>query len=116
MKWTDVEQYNYELPEELIRTQGVEPRDEARLFVYDTKTDTVAYDTFRNLAKYLPEESLLVLNNTRVLPARLWLRKETGGKIEVFVLLNQIIEVGPQYRIPVLVDRKVVVGQKLLFV
>ena len=115
MKWTDVEQYNYELPEELIRTQGVEPRDEARLFVYDTKTDTVTYDTFRNLAKYLPEESLLVLNNTRVLPARLWLRKETGGKIEVFVLLNQIIEVGPQYRIPVLVDRKVVVGQKLLF-
>ncbi len=115
MKWTDVEQYNYELPEELIRTQGVEPRDEARLFVYDTKADTVTYDTFKNLAKYLPEESLLVLNNTRVLPARLWLRKVTGGKIEVFVLLNQILEDGPRVKIPVLVDRKVVVGQKLLF-
>ena len=51
MKWTDVEQYNYELPEELVRTQGVEPRDDARLFVYDTKSDTVTYDTFKNLAK-----------------------------------------------------------------
>jgi S-adenosylmethionine:tRNA ribosyltransferase-isomerase len=112
MRWTDVEQYNYELPEELIRTQGVEPRDAARLFVYDTKTDTVTYDTFKNLAKYLPEESLLVLNNTRVLPARLWLRKETGGKIEVFVLLNQLSD---EEKIPVLVDRKVVVGQRLLF-
>jgi S-adenosylmethionine:tRNA ribosyltransferase-isomerase len=130
MKWTDVEQYNYELPDELIRTQGVEPRDDARLFVYDTKTNTVTLDVFKNLAKYLPEESLLVLNNTRVLPARLWLRKETvptrnntrsvlgGGKIEVFVLLNQLCEVRPhrnQEEIPVLVDRKVVVGQKLLF-
>lgn len=115
MRWEDVEQYNYELPEELIRTQGVEPRDMARLFVYDTKTDTVTLDAFKNLAEYLPEHSLMVLNNTRVLPARLWLRKETGGKIEVFVLLNQIIEASPQYRIPVLVDRKVVVGQQLLF-
>ncbi|MCW1888326.1 MAG: tRNA preQ1(34) S-adenosylmethionine ribosyltransferase-isomerase QueA [Candidatus Moranbacteria bacterium] len=115
MKWADVEKYHYELPQELIRTEGVEPRDSARLFVYDTKTDTVTLDVFKNLAKYLPEESLLVLNNTRVLPARLWLQKETGGKIEVFVLLNQIIEAGPQYKIPVLVDRKVVIGQKLLF-
>lgn len=112
MKWEDVEQYDYELPEGLIRTQGVEPRDMARLFVYDTKTDTVTLDIFSNLSKYLPEQSLLVLNDTRVLPARLWLRKETGGKIEVFVLLNQLVD---EERIPVLVDRKVIVGQTLLF-
>jgi S-adenosylmethionine:tRNA ribosyltransferase-isomerase len=112
MKWEDVAQYDYELPSELIRTQGVEPRDSARLFVYDTKTDTVTLDTFQNLAKYLPADSLMVLNETRVLPARLWLKKESGGKIEVFVLLNQLTDVEG---IPVLVDRKVTVGQKLLF-
>jgi S-adenosylmethionine:tRNA ribosyltransferase-isomerase len=115
MKYEEVEQYDYTLPKELIRTQGVEPRDEARLFIYDTKTDTVTLDVFKNLAQHLPTDSLMVLNETRVLPARLWLRKETGGKIEVFVLLNQIIEDGLQYKIPVLVDRKVVVGQKLYF-
>jgi len=108
----DLELYNYTLPEELIRKEGVEPRDSARLFVYDTATDTVTFDTFRNLAKYLPEESLMMLNNTKVLPARLWLKKETGGKIEVFVLANEIED---ENHIPVLVDRKTEVGQKLLF-
>ncbi len=112
MKWQDVERYDYALPKELIRTVGVEPRDSARLFIYDTQTDTVRLDFFQNLVKYLPSDSLVVLNETKVLPARLWLRKETGGKIEVFVLMNQIED---EARIPVLVDRKVVVGQKLLF-
>lgn len=112
MNFSDLKKYHYELPEELIRKTGVEPRDSARLFVYDTKTETVTFDIFRNITKYLPEQSLVVLNNTKVLPARLWLKKETGGKIEVFVLANQIED---ETRIPVLVDRKVSVGQKLFF-
>jgi len=112
MKWQDVEGYDYTLPKELIRTVGVEPRDSARLFVYDTETDTVTLDIFQNLAKYLPSNSLVVLNETKVLPVRLWLRKETSGKIEVFVLMNQIED---ETRIPVLVDRKIVIGQKLWF-
>lgn len=112
MRLEDLERYDYALPPELIRKNGVEPRDSARLFVYDTKTDEIHHDVFSNLAKYLPERSLMVLNETRVVPARLWLRKETGGKIEVFVLVN---EWDGGEEIPVLVDRKVVVGQKLLF-
>ncbi|MEK9174060.1 MAG: tRNA preQ1(34) S-adenosylmethionine ribosyltransferase-isomerase QueA [Patescibacteria group bacterium] len=112
MKWSDVEGYDYVLPKELIRRTGVEPRDEARLFVYDTKSNTVTLDIFQNLVEYLPANSLMVLNDTRVLPARLWLRKVTGGKIEVFVLMNQFED---EARIPVLVDRKVVIGQKLFF-
>jgi S-adenosylmethionine:tRNA ribosyltransferase-isomerase len=104
--------FQYELPEELIRKQGVEPRDSARLFVYDTKTDTITLDTFKNVAEYIPEATTLVMNNTRVVPARLWLTKETGGKIEVFVLMNELED---ETRIPVLVDRKVMVGQKLFF-
>ncbi|MBP7811578.1 MAG: tRNA preQ1(34) S-adenosylmethionine ribosyltransferase-isomerase QueA [Candidatus Moranbacteria bacterium] len=112
MKLTDLNGYEYTLPLELIRRQGVEPRDSARLFVYDTETDTVTFDIFRNLATYLPAQSLVVLNDTRVLPVRLWLTKETGGKIEVFVLMNQRAN---DDQIPVLVDRKVSIGQKLFF-
>lgn len=112
MKFSDLDQYNYVLPPELIRREPLEPRDSARLFVYDTSTDTVCFDTFRNLAEYLPERSLIVLNDTRVRPARLWLKKPTGGKIEVFVLVNEWDGEGP---IPALVDRKISVGDRLSF-
>lgn len=112
MRFEDLEQYEYKLPAELIRKKGVEPRDSARLFVYDTKADTIHHDFFYNLAAYLPERSLMILNETRVVPARLWLKKETGGKIEVFVLAN---EWDGGEEIPLLVDRKCTVGQKLAF-
>lgn len=112
MQFEDLEQYDYALPAELIRKMGVEPRDRARLFVYDTKTNEIFHDMFANITKYLPEQSLMVLNETRVVPARLWLKKETGGKVEVFVLAN---EWDGGMEIPVLVDRKCVIGQKLLF-
>lgn len=116
----DIEQYGYDLPQELIRREGVEPRDSTRLFVYDTATNQVTHTTFRNIALFLPKKSLLVLNDTRVVPARLWLTKETGGKIEVFVLANEFTpERGhgqtSHSEIPVLVDRKCLPGWKLFF-
>lgn len=110
---TDLGRYAYALPPELIRREGAEPRDSARLFVYDTAADQVTHATFRDIASFLPERSLLVLNDTRVVPARLWLTKETGGKIEVFVLAN---EVDPEsVEIPVIVDRRCLPGWKLFF-
>lgn len=112
MTLADLEQYDYTLPPELVRKVPLEPRDSARLFVYDTKTDVITFDTFKNLAKYLPQDSLMVLNDTRVWPARLWLRKQTGGKIEVLVLVN---EWGGDGLIPALVDRKVGIGDQLFF-
>lgn len=112
MRLTDLNRYDYELPERLIRKTPLEPRDSVRLFVYDTETDTITFDTFRNLAQYLPEHSLMVLNDTRVWPARLWLKKSTGGKIEVLVLVN---EWNGKDLIPALVDRKVVIGDELAF-
>ena len=112
MKFSDLDSYDYQLPPELIRREPLEPRDSARLFIYDTTNDTVWFDTFRNLAEYLPKESLMVLNDTRVRPARLWLRKPTGGKIEVFVLVN---EWDGTSLIPALVDRKISIGDRLRF-
>lgn len=112
MYFSDIDRYDYELPSELIRKTPLEPRDSARLFIYDTMTDTIRFDTFRDVAQYLPKKSLLVLNDTRVRPVRLWLRKPTGGKIEVFVLTNEWDGNSP---IPALVDRKVVIGDRLSF-
>ncbi len=112
MQFEDLEGYGYDLPPKLIRREGIEPRDSARLFVYDTATDTIRHDFFFNLAGHLPERSLMILNETRVVPARLWLRKETGGKIETFVLVN---EWDGGSEIPLIVDRKCAVGQNLLF-
>lgn len=113
----DLEKYNYNLPEGLIRKQGIEPRDSARLFVYDTATDTVTHAVFSDLPQFLPTDAVMVLNNTKVVPARLFLKKETGGKIEVFVLANEIdfSAYTTDMEIPVLVDRKCLVGWKLYF-
>ena len=108
-----LDQYDFTLPPELIAKEPVHPRDAARLFVYDTATDTVVCDTFANLGAHLPDKSLLVMNDTKVVPARLWLKKPTGGKIEVLLMMNE-------YRpgdavVKGVVDRKVEVGTVLSF-
>lgn len=74
--------YYYDLPEELIAQTPVEPRDSSRLLVYDRKNDKVEHKIFRNIIDYLKEGDVLVVNNTRVLPARLFGFKDTGAKIE----------------------------------
>ncbi len=102
--------YSYDLPEELIAKRPASPRDSARLFIYDTASDLVTFDLFYNLDKYLPENSLLVLNDTKVVPARVILTKETGGRVEVLFLINEWRGKGP---IPALVNKKIEVGMKL---
>jgi S-adenosylmethionine:tRNA ribosyltransferase-isomerase len=106
--------YFYDLPESLIAKQPAEPRDAARLFVYDTARDEILFDTFSNLGIYLPPKSLLVLNDTKVVPARVILKKETGGKIEVLFLVNEWQQKSGE-PIPTLVDRKITVGARLFF-
>ncbi|MCL5017360.1 MAG: tRNA preQ1(34) S-adenosylmethionine ribosyltransferase-isomerase QueA [Patescibacteria group bacterium] len=67
--------YDYSLPPELIANKPASPRDSAKLLVYKRKTKEIFFDTFKNLGKYLPKNSILVLNDTRVLPARLVVKK-----------------------------------------
>ena len=105
--------YDYNLPKELIADTPKENREDARLFVYNTKTDTVTFAHIRDLPSILPKPSLLVLNNTKVVPARLHLKKETGGKIEVLVLTNELRSA--DVLIPIIVDRKIIIGQKIFF-
>jgi len=78
--------YHYTLPPELIATTPASPRDSARLLIYDRETDRVTFDTFRNIAEYLPRDAVLVFNDTKVFPARMMLKKSTGGKVEALYL------------------------------
>lgn len=83
-KHISISDYNYTLPDERIARFPVEPRDHSRLLVYNRGTITDAH--FHELADYLTPGSLMVMNNTRVIHARLFFRKPTGALIEVFLL------------------------------
>ncbi len=76
----------YDLPEELIAQSPAEPRDSSRLLVYDRAADGVEHKIFGNVIEYLKKGDVLVLNNTKVLPARLYARTENGGAVEVLLL------------------------------
>ncbi|MCX4286784.1 MAG: tRNA preQ1(34) S-adenosylmethionine ribosyltransferase-isomerase QueA [Clostridia bacterium] len=87
MKTSD---FYYDLPQELIAQTPVEPRDCSRLLVYNRKDKTIEHKRFCDIIDYLKKGDVLVVNNTKVLPARIYGRKEsTGGKIE-FLLLKRI--------------------------
>lgn len=80
----------YELPEELIAQHPVEPRDSSRLLVYDRSKKTIQHKHFYDIINFLREDDVLVINNTKVLPVRLYGNKEgTNGKIE-FLLLKRL--------------------------
>ena len=78
--------YDYDLPKELIAKYPVEPRDSCRLMVLNRKDKTIEHRIFRDLGDYLEEGDLLVLNDTKVIPARLKGKKKTGANIEIFLL------------------------------
>jgi S-adenosylmethionine:tRNA ribosyltransferase-isomerase len=89
MKRKEIEQlhitdYDYPLPDERIAKYPLEKRDASKLLFYDD--GIISENIFSNLADYIPSESLMIFNNTRVIHARLLFRKETGAQIEVFCL------------------------------
>jgi len=107
--------FKFELPEGLLAEYPSEQRDEARLMVLDRKTETIEHKLFKDLVDYFDEGDVMVFNNTKVFPARLFGNKEkTGARIEVFLLR----ELNTESRLwDVLVDpaRKIRIGNKLFF-
>ena len=107
--------FNFNLPPELLAEYPAPNRDEARLMVLDRKNKTIEHKMFKDLIDYFDEQDVLVLNNTKVFPARLYGNKEkTGARIEVFLLR----ELNAETRLwDVLVDpaRKIRIGNKLYF-
>ncbi|HEX7724386.1 MAG TPA: tRNA preQ1(34) S-adenosylmethionine ribosyltransferase-isomerase QueA [Candidatus Paceibacterota bacterium] len=108
-----VDDYKYKLPNELIANKPAEPRDAARLMIYSTATDEIVFDTFANISRYLPGGSLLVLNDTKVVPARMPLTKVTGGTVNILFLMN---EWNGGTTIKGLPDRMIVPGEALYLV
>ena len=74
------------MPEELIAQTPAEPRDSSRLLVYDRATGKREHRIFRDIKEYLRPGDVLVVNNTKVLPARLYAYTKNGGKVEVLLL------------------------------
>jgi S-adenosylmethionine:tRNA ribosyltransferase-isomerase len=108
-------QFKFDLPDSLIASTPAENRDEARLMVLDRKTGAIEHKIFKDILGYFDEQDVMILNNTKVFPARMYGNKEkTGATIEVFLLR----ELNNELRLwDVLVDpaRKIRVGNKLYF-
>ena len=108
-------QFEYTLPENLLAEFPSEHRDESRLMVVNRKDGSIEHKMFKDVIDYFGEKDVMVFNNTKVFPARLYGNKEkTGAKIEVFLLR----ELNPETRLwDVLVDpaRKIRIGNKLYF-
>jgi len=77
--------YDFTLPEALIATHPASPRDHAKLLIYERETDTITHDYFYNFEKYIPSNTALIFNDTKVIKARLFGFKSSGGKIELLI-------------------------------
>ena len=106
-------EFFYELPEGLIAQQPLVSRDQARLMVVDRRAKKITHDVFANLEKYLPSQSQIVLNDSKVIPARLFGRREkTGGQVEIF-LLKRLAQ-SNSYRTMIRPLKKLKIGEKIL--
>ncbi|MCS7201899.1 MAG: tRNA preQ1(34) S-adenosylmethionine ribosyltransferase-isomerase QueA [Dictyoglomus sp.] len=104
--------YDYYLPEELIAQEPANPRDSSRLMVISRKTGEISLHIFRDIKNFLRTGDVLVLNDTKVIPARIYGKKETGAKIEV-LLLKKIGE--REYEVLIRPAKRAKIGVKIYF-
>ena len=108
-------QFNFELPEELLADRPSVNRDEARLMVVDRKTGKFEHKLFKDLINYFDESDVMIFNDTKVFPARMYGNKEkTGARIEVF-LLRELNKENLLWDVLVDPARKIRIGNKLYF-
>ena len=107
-----VSDFNYELPLHLIAQHPYDKRDEARLMVLDKTNQTIEHKVFKDVIDYLNPGDCLVINNTKVIPARLYGKKDTGANVE-FLLLKRIE--GDFWEAMVRPGSKLKAGAKVLF-
>ncbi len=105
------EDFNYFLPEELIAQTPVYPRDSSRMLVYDRQKDEITHEHFYDIKKYLKKGDVLVRNNTKVLPARMFGYTANGGKVEVLLLKRLNLT---EWEVLVKPGKKARIGTKLV--
>lgn len=99
--------YDYAFPQELIANAPANPRDSAKLLVFDRETKKTDWATFADIGKFLPSNSVLVLNQTKVIPARLRVTKQTGGTVDILSLGTTAMGMS------VLSNKKLTIGEYL---
>ena len=102
--------YDFTLPKELIATHPAHPRDSAKLLVYNRATDELSHAHFYDLEHFIPQNCALIFNDTKVIKARLFGEKESGGKLEL--LINRALNA---HDIHVFIRGKVKVSTKIIF-
>ena len=108
-------QYGFKLPEELIAMYPAKQRDESKLMVIDRKTGKISHHIFSELIDFFDPYDLMVFNNTKVFPARLYgIKEKTGARIEVF-LLRELSQESKMWDVLVDPARKIRIGNKLFF-
>lgn len=105
------EEFNYHLPQELIAQVPLKHRQDSRLLVYDRQNDRITHSIFSDLKAFLRPGDLLVINKTKVIPARLFAKKASGGKVEV-LLLKKLTDLEWEVLVG---GKKVVQGVELTF-
>ena len=108
----NIKEFDFELPEELIAQHAIEPRDHSKLLVLNRKNRTREHKKFFNIIDFLKKDDILVINRTKVIPARLFGKKETGSVMECFLLKRYDL-----YTWEVLLKpaKKLKLGQKIIF-
>ena len=105
--------FYYELPEELIAQHPIDPRDASRLLVYDRGTGKIEHKIFRDIVEYLNENDVLVVNNTKVIPARIYgIAEDTGAKVEF--LLHKRVNL-TEWKVLCKPAKKATVGRRFFF-
>src|SRR5690554_7280559 len=108
-------EFDFELPEELVAKYPVENRDESRMMMVNRETGEIKHELFKDVINYFDEGDVMIRNNTKVFPARLYGNKEkTGAKIEVF-LLRELNRESLLWDVLVDPARKIRIGNKLYF-
>ncbi len=102
--------YEYTLPKELIASKPIFPADSAKLLVYNRKTNTITHSTYKHLLEFLPKDISIFLNDTKVIKARIFGKKDTGGKVEL--LFNKALYMD---EFVVMIKGKVNIGTKIYF-
>lgn len=105
--------FNYEIPEELIAQYPAEKRDESRLMVLERETESISHHIFKEIKHFLGQGDVLVINETKVLPARLLGKKETGANVELFLLQPEEDE--DIWKVLVKPGKRIKVGHTLIF-
>ncbi len=104
------ESYDYELPSSLVAQYPANPPDSARLLVFDRKSGQITHTTFKELGQFVPKECAFVFNDTKVIKARIFGQKKSGGKVEL--LINRPL---PNQKFNVFIKGRVKEGTKLEF-